>query len=43
MTLVRKRFFRGFSLKLKLNVTRARGGSKLYKRKGDEGKKGMGC
>jgi hypothetical protein len=39
VTLVRQRIFGGFSLKLKLNNL-GQGGSKLYKRKGDEGKRG---
>jgi hypothetical protein len=44
MTLVRQRNFGGFSLKLKNKCDLGKlVGSKLYKRKGDEGKKGMGC
>jgi hypothetical protein len=41
MTLVRQRIFRGFSLKLKNKCDLGKlGVSKLYKRKGDEGKRG---
>jgi hypothetical protein len=39
MTLVQQRIFGGFSLKLKNKI----GVQKLYKRKGDEGKRGSGC